>query len=258
MTSGRTPPSLQSLLGRAHEKKKGKPIAFVLAGHNGSGKSTFWYQRLAPVLKMPLINADRLTLSILPEPDKETKKLPAWAIELRDTDPRWQRLSQEAVKAMQDLVIEKKMPFAVETVFSHWKVLEDGTVQSKIDVIKNLQAAGYFVVLLFVGLASVELSVFRVRARKELGGHDVPLDKLQERFPRTQLAIANAALVADMAIMFDNSRSLTESFSLGRAQAKDKVLFDCRDPEYKVPEELRTVAQLWLTKVAGNLPPLQS
>jgi len=51
-------------------------MAFVLAGHNGSGKSTLWYQRLADQLQIPLVNADRLTLSILPEANKKSKKLP--------------------------------------------------------------------------------------------------------------------------------------------------------------------------------------
>ncbi len=46
-----------------------KPLAIILASHNGSGKSTFWYTKLADVLKIPFINADRLTLSILPEPE---------------------------------------------------------------------------------------------------------------------------------------------------------------------------------------------
>ena len=43
-----------------------KPLAIVLAGHNGSGKSTLWYDKLADQLRIPLVNADRLTLSILP------------------------------------------------------------------------------------------------------------------------------------------------------------------------------------------------
>lgn len=54
-----------------------KPVAFIVAGHNGSGKSTLWYQRLADRLQIPLVNADRLTLSILPPPI--SGRLPAWA-----------------------------------------------------------------------------------------------------------------------------------------------------------------------------------
>ena len=91
--------------------------------------------------------------------------------------------------------------------YSRSKKLPDGRVESKADDIAALQAAGYFVVLLFVGLASVDLSVMRVETRKEQGGHGVPLDKLRARFPRTQLAVGHVAPLADMTLMVGNSRS---------------------------------------------------
>jgi hypothetical protein len=56
-----------------------KPLAIVLACHNGSGKSTLWYDKLADQLKIPLINADRLTLSILPHPIDAKQTLRPWA-----------------------------------------------------------------------------------------------------------------------------------------------------------------------------------
>jgi pantothenate kinase-related protein Tda10 len=54
---------------RAAQDKEAKPLAIVLAGHNGSGKSTMWKNTLADELRMPLINADRMMLSVLPEFD---------------------------------------------------------------------------------------------------------------------------------------------------------------------------------------------
>src|SRR6185503_9048761 len=98
-----------------------------------------------------------------------------------------QRLSQQAVRAFTSLIMEQRLPFAFETVFSHWEPRPDGGhYSSKIEEIENLQVAGYFVVLLFVGLVSPELSFFRVQTRREEGGHDVPREKIFERFPRTQ------------------------------------------------------------------------
>jgi len=246
----RRPPALTKLLDEAVNGKRG-PSAFVLAGHNGSGKSTLWYQRLASQLQVPLVNADRLTASILPPPDRGTQQLPAWAQKLRDDDERWQRLSQEGVRAFVSLVMEKRMPFAFETVFSHWKPLPGGGFESKADDIAALQAAGYFVVLLFVGLATVELSILRVETRKEQGGHGVPLDRLQSRFPRTQLAVGRAASLADMTLMFDNSRSSERAFALVRAQRGNRVLFDCRDLRFSVEDELRDISGQWLDKVVG-------
>ena len=225
-------------------------MAFVLAGHNGSGKSTLWYERLADRLRLPLINADRLTMSILPEP--VDGKLVGWAQKLRDQDERWMSLSQEAVRAFVLSIQAAKMPFAFETVFSHWKLLPDGSHDSKYKTIKELQDSGYFVVLLFVGLANAQTSVLRVATRVAKGGHEVPENKLMERFARTQKAIAHAAPLADMTLMFDNSRSADKAFTLARAQQGAQVLFDCRDEAFKVEQELRDIAALWLSKVAPN------
>jgi len=128
------------------------------------------------------------------------------------------------VRAFVSLIMERRIPFAFETVFSHWKVLPSGRIESRADDIAALQSAGYFVVLLFVGLATAELSILRVETRKQLGGHGVPVNKLRSRFPRTQRAVGYAAPLADMTLMFDNSRSLKKAFALVRAQRRDRVL----------------------------------
>lgn len=207
-----------------------------------------WNKRLSDRLKIPLINADRLTLSILPDENP----IPAWAQRFRDNDERWQRLSQQAVRAFTSLIMEQRLPFAFETVFSHWEPRADGGYySSKIEEIENLQSTGYFVVLLFVGLVSPELSFFRVQTRREEGGHDVPKKKIFERFPRTQAAVGAASLIADMTLMFDNSRTKRQAFSLARAQRRSKVLFDCRDGDYQISNDLRRVAGIWLERVVG-------
>ena len=231
-----------------------RPPAFILAGHNGSGKSTLWHDRLANRLRIPLVNADRLTLSILPPADPRHGRLPLWAQRLRDDDERWQRLSQEGVQAFTGLIMNRQMPFALETVFSHWRRRADGSYESKADTILQLQAAGYFVVLLFVGLASVEMSLLRVQTRRTQGGHDVPEDVLYARYPRTQLAVCKAAPLADMTLMFDNSRSLEDAFTLVRAQQGETVLFDCREGDEPALAEMRAIAGMWLPKVAGPWP----
>jgi predicted ABC-type ATPase len=242
------PPRLEALL----EQTQGpRPVAFVLAGHNGSGKSTLWHSRLSNSLKIPLVNADRMMMSILPDADPKTSLIPVWAQQLRDDDVRWQVLSQEGVRVFKRLVMDQRMPFAFETVFSHWKLLPGGGHESKADDIQAMQAAGYFVVLLFVGLMSVDFSVLRVKTRKQQGGHNVDRAKLVERFPRTQAAIRHAAPLADMTLMFDNSREEGDAFTLVRAQKRRKILFDARDPQLKVDSELRAVCDPWLEKVAG-------
>jgi energy-coupling factor transporter ATP-binding protein EcfA2 len=105
------PPTLNHLLS-GFLLNSAKPVAFVLTGHNGSGKSTLWYLRMADQLEMPLINADRLTLSILPP-----SPLPDWAVRLRDKDDRWQKVSQGGVNVFRQLVMDQGMSFAYETRF---------------------------------------------------------------------------------------------------------------------------------------------
>ncbi len=146
--------------------------------------------------------------------------------------------------------MDQGMSFAFETVFSYLEEQADGTFKSKVDTVATLQEHGYFVILLFVGLASAELSILRVATRRSQGGHDVPETKLRSRFPRTQQAIRMASVVADMTLMFDNSRSLELAFTLVRAQKKTDILYDCRAPEFKQDPDLVSVAALWLSKVA--------
>jgi len=246
-------PSLEALL-LGELQGQGRPPAFIVAGHNGSGKSTFWYLRLAHRLQVPLVNADRLTLSILPEarqaaPDG-TLALPSWAEKLRDHDERWQRVSQRGVQQFRRVIMDEGLPFAFETVFSHWQQRADGTFSSKIDDLVGMQDAGYFVVLIFVGLSAPALSIARVQSRKAQGGHDVPLDRLRDRFARTQMAVGHAAPVADLTLMVDNSLS-SRRFQFVRAQRRRAVLFDLRDPRHVADEVVRAASLPWLERVAG-------
>jgi predicted ABC-type ATPase len=226
------------------QAEAGKPLAIILAGHNGSGKSTMWYRHLAPALKVPLINADRMMLSILPEV-RPGRKLPSWAQTLRDTDRNWMAVARESVDSFVVNALRAGVPFAYETVFSHWHELSDGTVESKIDRIHELKAAGYFVLLFFVGLASVDLSIGRVFTRHAKGGHTVPLDRLLSRFPRTQRAIAEAIPVANASILVDNSADETKAFTVARVQEGPKPLFDIRSDGGAPPRIIE-----WLDRVA--------
>lgn len=230
----------------ARQAASGKPLAIVVAGHNGSGKSTMWYDHLAPALKVPLINADRMMLSVLPERGS-SGKLAAWAQTLRDTDQNWMKVARESVDSFVVNAMQARVPFAYETVFSHWKTRDDGTVESKIDRILELQAAGYFVLLLFVGLSNVGLSVGRVITRHARGGHDVPSDRLINRFPRTQRAIRQAIPVADASILVDNSADEKKAFSVARVQVGPDLLFDVRqaeNPPVRMVEWLGVVAPI--------------
>jgi predicted ABC-type ATPase len=148
------------------------------------------------------------------------------------------------------LIMEQRTSFAFETVFSYFQRHADGGYTSKEELIVTLQKAGYSVALLFVGLASAGLSILRVTTRKSPGGHDVPEKKLRQRFPRTQEAIRLASSVADITLMFDNSRDLQHAFTLVRVQTKNGIVYDCRNQAFGETMELVNVASMWLSQVA--------
>ena len=229
---------------QAQQKTK-TPVAIVLAGHNGSGKSTMWRKRLSSQFQIPLINADRMMLSILPEPGSDGA-LDDWAQSLRDTDENWMKVAQDGVQAFVGHAMRAKVPFAMETVFSYWEEQPDGSVLSKIDLIKDMQRAGYFVLLFFVGLTNVELSILRVQTRVAENGHDVPVDRLLKRFTKTQRAITAAANVADASIFTDNSRDIKEAFTVCRVQLGANELFDLRQLSTGAPLAI----QEWLDVIA--------
>lgn len=203
-----------------------------------------WARELSGVLEMPLVNADRLALSIYPEPD-DAGFLPDWAARMRDGDEAWLRVTQQGVTSFIGHAMAAKVPFAMETVFSDERVV-DGVRVTKIDLVRDMQAAGYFVLLLFVGLTNADLSVLRVHTRVAQGGHGIPEDRLRLRFPRTQRIIREASEIADATIMADNSRDPKQAFTVCRVQLQTQSLFDLRDGRAPPPPAILS----WMNVVA--------
>jgi predicted ABC-type ATPase len=229
------------------QKRSKKPLAVILAGHNGSGKSTLWYRHLANQFRIPLINADRMMMSILPEANA-SHPLPQWASDIRDKDQSWMTVAQKGVEAFVAQAMVNNVPFAMETVFSHWKKDGAGKIESKIDLIRQMQSNGYYVLLLFVGLSNFQLSIARVQTRVALGGHDVDIKKLESRFPRTQKAVKEAVYVADAAILTDNSRESRFAFTICRMQMGSKEIYDIR----KAAKKQRPVILEWLNIISPS------
>jgi len=154
---------------------------YVLAGPNGAGKSTLYELRLKPITGAPFINADQL-------------------LEARAANGETLDAYQAAAIAadIRDRHLDDGVSFVTETVFSH---------PSKIELVDRAQAAGFRVVLYHVNVSRPEISVARVRWRASQGGHDVPEDKIRERYTRNQRHIRDAAARADLTEVFDASRA---------------------------------------------------
>jgi predicted ABC-type ATPase len=99
----------------------------------------------------------------------------------------------------------------METVFSD-------PAGAKLAFLRDARAAGYRVLLLFIGLESAELSQARVIQRVAAGGHDVPDEKLFARFPRTLENLSRAIGVVNEARLYDNSDAERPYRLLGRTE----------------------------------------
>jgi len=172
----------------------------LIVGPNGAGKSTI--VDLVLSRRIPgsvFVNADLIAAQRWPQ------------------DPAGHAYeAAEIAAATRSALIAAGQPFIAETVFSH---------PSKIDLVREAQAAGYTVVLHVVLVTedlAVERVAHRVRAgghdvpedkvrervahRVRAGGHDVPEDKVRERFRRLWELVAQAAELADSTTFYDNSR----------------------------------------------------
>jgi len=152
----------------------------VLAGPNGAGKSTFFDLYLAP-LALPFVNADRIAGTLG-----------------ADAPAGFAYASAAAAEQVRTALVERGVSFCMETVFSD-------AAGAKIAFLRDAQARGYAVVLVFVGLESPELCSARVSQRVAAGGHDVPDEKIRSRYPRTLENLRAALEFADGAYLFDNS-----------------------------------------------------
>jgi predicted ABC-type ATPase len=99
--------------------------------------------------------------------------------------------------ALRQRLLEQRESFVFETVFSD-------PVGDKLAFLGSAVRAGYQVVLCFIGIASPATSDQRVAMRVSQGGHDVPLEKLVTRFPRTLANLKAAIPALPQVIIFDN------------------------------------------------------
>ena len=152
-----------------------RPIMVVLAGPNGAGKSSF-YSTYLRQSRLPFINADQIALQTGVDAYK--------AAELADTVRRG--------------LVEQRKSFIFETVFSD-------PVGAKLQFLKETEANGYTVVLVFIGIDGPQTSEERVAMRVSKGGHDVPANKIAERYSRTMENLQRAFLQISNIRVYENS-----------------------------------------------------
>lgn len=151
----------------------------LIVGPNGAGKTTF--VRLGLVDQVPgsvFVNADEIARSQWP--DDVARHAYAAA-----------RLAAET----REHLIASRQPFIAETVFSH---------PSKLELIRQAKAADYYVALHAL-LVPERLAIARVQARVAQGGHDVPEQKIVERYHRLSALVADAVALVDTATFWETA-----------------------------------------------------
>ncbi|NQT75139.1 MAG: zeta toxin family protein [Candidatus Omnitrophica bacterium] len=132
---------------------------YIIAGPNGSGKTTFAKKFLPQYAKcLHFVNADLIAQGLSP-------------FSPRIAAMKAGRLVLEQIRDMAG----KDVDFAFETTLSG---------KAYIDFLKALKRKGYRLHLFFLWIPSPELALARIKGRVAEGGHDVPAEDVRRRFDR--------------------------------------------------------------------------
>ncbi|MBN1114070.1 MAG: zeta toxin family protein [Oligoflexia bacterium] len=154
---------------------------YIIAGPNGSGKTTFAKEFLPEFVDCPnFINADLIAMGLSPFfPDHVAIKAGKLVLEQID----------EFSKKGQD--------FAFETTLSGKTYLK---------LFKRLKDRGYKLHIFFLWVPHSQLSIARIKQRVSNGGHNIPNEDVIRRFSRSIINFFESYLsLSDSWLFFDNS-----------------------------------------------------
>lgn len=159
-----------------------KPTLCVVAGPNGSGKTTTTIQ---------LLNNEWAADSLYINPDNIAQ----------DVFGDWNspdavlKAAEHATKLRYDCLVKGK-DFVFETVFSS---------QEKVDFLQKAKDSGFFIRFFYVCTGNPSINVSRITQRYLNGGHEVPISKIISRYYKSLLNAAKAISFVDRAYVYDNS-----------------------------------------------------
>ncbi len=97
---------------------------------------------------------------------------------------------------LRESLLEKGEDFTFETVLStDWNL----------NLLKKAKKSGYFIKCIYVLTSDYKINISRVRMRKEMGGHDVPEDKIKSRYKNALNLIPELIEVCDIVHIYDTS-----------------------------------------------------
>lgn len=157
-----------------------RPVLTIIAGSNGCGKSTLTSYARDKFQQNPVLDPDAIAKSIQETLDSNISNIEA---------------GKQVIRLADELLLSRQS-FTVETTLSGGTYLK---------MAARAKEYGYNVMVVFVGTASVEINIERVKGRVEAGGHDVPEEDQRRRYPRTLSNMKRLFPSVDFAVILDNS-----------------------------------------------------
>lgn len=158
------------------------PLLIVIAGPNGSGKTTITSDVLA---------SDWLEDAVYVNPDNiAQERFGNW------NSPEAVRQAAVFCQEWREQCLRNRESLIFETVMS---------APDKIDFIRRAKQAGYFVRIFFISTNNPTINASRIARRVMKGGHDVPIPKIISRYIKSIANCAEIAAEVDRLYVYDNS-----------------------------------------------------
>lgn len=156
---------------------QGKPTLHLIVGPEGSGKTTFYEQILAPSSRVvPELRSRYVSAETVAAPD--------------GSDPH--ELARRAVRSH----LSEGRSVTYETAFTHAREL---------DLVTSAKASGTRIVITQLQTQSPELAFARVQERVREGGRDASAAQVRGEFETSPALVARAARSADTVRVYDTS-----------------------------------------------------
>jgi predicted ABC-type ATPase len=159
-----------------------KPLLYVLAGVNGAGKSSIGESEFVSQ-GSPVFNPDTIAQQIRtlhPDISLTLANAHAWQI--------GKSLLEQAIAGGRD--------YRFETTLGGRTIAQ---------LLEKAARSGHRLRIWFCGLASPELHLQRVQSRVAHGGHDIPAQKIRERWNRSRENLIRLLPLIDHLRVYDNS-----------------------------------------------------
>ena len=189
-----------------------KPVIHVLAGVNGAGKSSIGESEFRNE-GLSVFNPDTIAQQIRdlhPDISLTLANAHAWQI--------GKSLLEQAIAGGQD--------YRFETTLGGRTIAQ---------LLEKAARSGHRLQVWFCGLASADLHIRRVRSRVAHGGHDIPVEKIRERWNRSRENLIRLLPLIDHLRVYDNSQ---EADPIAGRQPQPVLLLEMQRGKITAPADL--------------------